>query len=269
LQRGAFNFPSRFADRPSKAVGKAEHIMILNGRLEDWTVDDLLQIMRITHKTGTLEITGEQRASIHFQEGAIGGIELGGIPCLSDQDRSVAVNVMAERLRTLLPLRSGGFEITDLARDGSNLVEVPDLLEAVQKLLDLERSALGDDVAENTALKLRLRLDPITLEPDTWLAVVDLVGTFSLERMVSRLGRSDAVQLLALLRRHDLFEHSDEAVEDHDDPRSPAEVEQPRRVGRVNMLRKTEQSEPSDGPTQLPEPLVGDVLRDIARLRQR
>lgn len=243
--------------------------MILNGRLDDWTVEDLLQIMRITHKTGTLEITGDQRASIHFQKGAIGGIELGGVPSLHDQDRSVAINVMAERLRTLLPLRSGDFEITDLVRENLNLAEVPDLLEAVQKLLDLERTALGDDVAENTALKLRLRLDPITLEPDTWLAVVDLVGSFSLERMVSRLGRSDAVQLLALLRRHDLFEHSDEPVEGHLEPLVAPPVEAPRRVGRVNMLRKTEQTDPSDGPTQLPEPLVGDVLRDIARLRHR
>lgn len=243
--------------------------MILNGRLDDWTVEDLLQIMRITHKTGTLEITGDQRASIHFQEGSIGGIELGGAPPLSDQDRSVAMNVMAERLRTLLPLRSGDFAITDLVRQNLNLVEVPDLLEAVQKLLDLERSALGDDVAENTALKLRLRLDPITLEPDTWLAVVDLVGTFSLERMVSRLGRSDAVQLLALLRRHDLFEHSDEPLDDHLAPVVAPEADQLRRVGRINMLRKTEHSDPHDGPTPLPEPLVGDVLRDIARLRHR
>jgi hypothetical protein len=243
--------------------------MILNGRLDDWTVEDLLQIMRITHKTGTLEITGEQRASVHFQEGAIGGIELGGVPSLSDQDRSVAVNVMAERLRTLLPLRTGDFEITDLVRENLNVVEVPHLLEAVQRLLDLERSALGDDVAENTALKLRLRLDPITLEPDTWLAVVDLVGTFSLERMVSRMGRSDAVQLLALLRRHDLFEHSDEPVEGRIEPAAPAEAEQPRRVGRINALRRTEPSETPVGPTRLPDPLVGDVLRDIARLRHR
>lgn len=243
--------------------------MILNGRLDDWTVEDLLQIMRITHKTGTLEMTGDLRASIHFQEGAIGGIELGGVPSLSDQDRSVALNVMAERLRTLLPLRSGDFEITDLVRQNSNLVEVPDLLEAVQKLLDLERSALGDDVAENSALKLRLRLDPITLEPDTWLAVVDLVGTFSLEQMVARLGRSDAVQLLALLRRYDLFEHSDDAIDDHLEPDIAPEPEQPRRVGRINMIRKTEHTVPPDGPTPLPEPLVGDVLRDIARLRHR
>ncbi len=237
--------------------------MILNGQLDDWTVEDLLQIMRITGKTGSLNIVSSPSASIHFSEGRVCGIDIKDVEDLSDTDPAVAANVMAERLRMILPLRTGRFHIGGLARHSGNSMDVPDLLEAVSKLIALERAALGDDITEETPLKLRLRLDPVTLEPDTWLAIVDLVGTFSLERLMGRVGRSEAIQLLALLRSEDLFEPTDEPL-----PRF-SELPAPGRVSVESPPRSDEKSETGSGPTPLPEPLVGHVLQDIGRLRRK
>ncbi len=240
--------------------------MILNGHLEDWTVEDLLQIMRITSKTGSLNIVSSPSATIHFTDGKVCAIDLLHGHEIAEVDPSVATNVMAERLRMILPLRTGSFDIGDLVRPSDNAVEVPDLLDAVEKLVALERAALGDDITEDTALKLRLRLDPVTLEPDTWLAIVDLVGTFSLERLMAKVGRSEAVQLLALLRREDLFERTDEPISDIEAPAGPA------RPFDGSHFADESQPQPVNGgggPTPLPEPLVGHVLQDIGRLRKR
>lgn len=231
--------------------------MILNGRLEDWSVEDLLQIMRITNKTGSLILSSEPSGMIHFFEGKICAIDLDTAADLSDSDRGVAINVMADHMRVLLPLRTGRFRIGELVRPTDYGVDVPELLELVDRLLDLERAALGDDVAENTSLKLRLRLDPITLEPDAWLAVADLVGTFSLERLVARFGRSEAIQLLHLLRRSDLFESTDELTP------------QASEAATAKDAGPDLEPRPFVGPTPSPEPLVGSVLQDIARLRPR
>ncbi len=231
--------------------------MILNGRLEDWSVEDLLQIMRITRKTGSLILTSEPSGTIHFTAGKICAIDIDSVAAVSDSDRGVATNVMADRMRVLLPLREGRFRIGELSRASDYHIDVPDLLEAVERLLELERDALGHDVAENTLLRLRLRLDPITLEPDAWLAIADMVGTFSLERLVARFGRSEAIQLLHLLRRSELFESTDEASAEGSgleiaDSAEAVDVEPKAFVG----------------PTPT-EPLVGSVLKDIARLRPR
>lgn len=241
--------------------------MILNGHLDDWTVEDLLQIMRITAKTGSLHIVSAPSAAIHFKDGRVCGIDLVHSHDLAEADPGVATNVMAERLRMILPLRTGTFDIGDLTRTSDNAVEVPDLLEAVEKLVALERAALGDDVSEDTALKLRLRLDPVTLEPDTWLAIVDLVGTFSLERLMAKVGRSEAVQLLALLRREDLFERTDEPLQNVEPAVGSLRTPDESPLGAESTPQPVNGG--SGGPTPLPEPLVGHVLQDIGRLRKR
>ena len=38
--------------------------MHLSGQLTDWSIHDLLQIMQVTKKTGSLDIDGERQARI-------------------------------------------------------------------------------------------------------------------------------------------------------------------------------------------------------------
>jgi hypothetical protein len=50
--------------------------MNLSGQLADWTMDDLLQIVQVTKKTGSLDIVGVHKGRVHFREGNITGAEL-------------------------------------------------------------------------------------------------------------------------------------------------------------------------------------------------
>jgi hypothetical protein len=50
----------------------------LSGQIADWSINDLLQIMQVTKKTGSLDIEGERRGRIHFVDGAVTGAELSG-----------------------------------------------------------------------------------------------------------------------------------------------------------------------------------------------
>ncbi|HWL48633.1 MAG TPA: DUF4388 domain-containing protein, partial [Acidimicrobiia bacterium] len=52
--------------------------MHLSGQLSDWSINDLLQIMQVTKKTGSLDIEGERRGRVHFRDGRVTGAELTG-----------------------------------------------------------------------------------------------------------------------------------------------------------------------------------------------
>ena len=52
--------------------------MHLSGQLTDWSINDLLQIMQVTQKTGSLDIDGERRGRVHFRDGSVTGAELSG-----------------------------------------------------------------------------------------------------------------------------------------------------------------------------------------------
>src|SRR5918996_1129022 len=52
--------------------------MHLSGQLSDWSIDDLLQIMQVTKKTGSLDIAGDRRGRLHFKDGFLTGAELNG-----------------------------------------------------------------------------------------------------------------------------------------------------------------------------------------------
>ena len=53
--------------------------MHLSGQLTDWSINDLLQIMQVTQKTGSLDIDGERRGRVHFRDGSVTGAELSGL----------------------------------------------------------------------------------------------------------------------------------------------------------------------------------------------
>ena len=53
--------------------------MHLSGQLSDWSINDLLQIMQVTKKTGSLDIEGQRRGRVHFREGRVTGAALTGL----------------------------------------------------------------------------------------------------------------------------------------------------------------------------------------------
>ena len=88
--------------------------MHLSGQLSDWSINDLLQIMQVTKKTGSLDIDGERRGRIHFREGLVTGAELTDAKESRDgTDRGT----VADALYVLSMLSSGSFAVG--AADGS------------------------------------------------------------------------------------------------------------------------------------------------------
>ena len=51
---------------------------MLSGNLSNWSVADLLQMMRVTSKTAALRIEGTRAGVIHFQEGKLAAATLAG-----------------------------------------------------------------------------------------------------------------------------------------------------------------------------------------------
>ena len=90
--------------------------MHLSGQLSDWSMNDLLQIMQVTKKTGSLDIEGDRRGRVHFREGRVTGAELTGVDGAhtgSDRDG------VADILYVLASVGEGSFSVG--AADGPEL----------------------------------------------------------------------------------------------------------------------------------------------------
>ena len=108
--------------------------MLLSGSLSNWSVNDLLQIMRVTAKTATLRIDGSRPGVIHFGDGRIVGAGLAGQRVPRNAEEALRATVDA-----LHVLTSSG--------DGAFLVAEPDFDPALR----------GWDVAEVMMEVERLR----------------------------------------------------------------------------------------------------------------
>ena len=84
--------------------------MNLTGTLSDWTVADLLNVMKVTGKTATLHIKGTTSGTIHFVEGRVVGAELDGRPIAGDSRADAA-----DSLLVLWSIEEGTFEVVDFS----------------------------------------------------------------------------------------------------------------------------------------------------------
>lgn len=181
--------------------------MILAGRLADWSVADLLQIMRITNKTGSLEIEGPMRKGvIYFREGKIVGARLD--PTGPDRPEQDLRDAVIETVYVLQLLQEGTFAVGDLEIDD---VEVdwdpPEILEAAQSQLEVEDEIRRDGIDDDTPLRLvRQVSEPVMLTPDEWVALSDLTSSFSLAELEWRLGRTRAVSAIRSFRAAGVIE---------------------------------------------------------------
>ena len=178
--------------------------MHLSGQLSDWSMNELLQIMQVTNKTGSLDIEGERRGRVHFREGRVTGAELTGIDgAHSGSDR----DGVADILYVLASVAEGSFSVG--AADGPDAKgwTVEEVLSDVEALQTLESEVSDSGLFEANGVKLIHEVgEAVTLGPGEWQTFVNLVPTFSFGALEARYGRGTAVRMFHTLNRLGLAE---------------------------------------------------------------
>lgn len=171
----------------------------LSGQLSDWTVNELLQIMQVTKKSGSLTIEGDRRGRIHFREGAVTGADLTGTRQTHIAEERGAI---ADVLYVLSSLTKGTFAMgANEAPEGEGWpVEV--ILADVASLAELEATVGESGLIDATGVRVAETLEePIELEPGDWHVIASLVQPFTFAHLESRFGRGGAVRALHVLHR--------------------------------------------------------------------
>lgn len=171
----------------------------LSGQLADWSINDLLQIMQVTKKTGSLDIEGERRGRLHFVDGAVTGAELSG-----DKGSYVGTDraAIADILYVLSTLDSGSFGVGAADGPDSEGFSVEDILGEVSALRSLEGEVIDAGLFEAPGVKLINEIDePITVDPEDWQMIVSLVQPFTFDHLEARVGRGGAVRIFHALHR--------------------------------------------------------------------
>jgi Domain of unknown function (DUF4388) len=178
--------------------------MHLSGQLSDWSINDLLQIMQVTKKTGSLDIEGERRGRVHFREGRVTGAELTGFDGAHSGSDRVGV---ADILYVLSSVAEGSFSVG--AADGPDAKgwTVEEVLADVDSLQTLEGEVSETGLFEANGVKLIHEIaDPVIVEPGDWQTIVNLVPTFSFGAVEAKFGRGTAVRMFHTLNRMGLAE---------------------------------------------------------------
>jgi len=173
--------------------------MHLSGQLSDWSINDLLQIMQVTSKTGSLDIEGQRRGRVHFREGRLTGAELNGTKGIYTGSDLGGV---ADILYVLSSVEEGSFSVG--AADGPEIKgwSVEEVLLDVEALQSLEGEVVDTGLFEASGVALVHEIpEPITIDPGDWHAFVNLVPSFTFSLLEERFGRGTAVRILHTLHR--------------------------------------------------------------------
>jgi hypothetical protein len=210
--------------------------MILSGNLTNWSVPELLQIMRVTNKTAALRIDGPRSGVVHFRDGAIAGAELRGRSVPSDPESVFASIVDAVHVLQLID--DGSFFVAEpQLGPGGPVWGVPEVMSEVERLARLEDDIHNQGIDETTRVRLAATTgSPVTLSIEDWSAIVALTRDFSLQTLETSMGRSRAVHVLNTLVARGLTELMDGEWSVNDSP-----VEEP-------------YLEPAPAPVHMPAP---------------
>ena len=183
----------------------------LSGQIADWSINDLLQIMQVTKKTGSLDIEGERRGRVHFVDGAVTGAELSGD---RGSYRGSDRGSIADILYVLSTLETGTFGVGAAdGPDGAGFA-VEDVMGEVTALRSLEGEVIDAGLFEAPGVRLAKEIDAdLVIEPDDWQALVALVQPFTFDHLESRVGRGGAVRIFHTLHRLGVAE----AIDDDDE----------------------------------------------------
>lgn len=189
---------------------QTEVSMNLSGTLTDWTVGDLLNMMKVTGKTATLRIRGRQTGAIHFSDGRVVGASITGEhPSEDSIDPRLAA---ADALFVLSGVDSGNFEVSSFDGPEGDGWDVESLLVDMDRLSSLEADVSG---FSDVSFILREEVDkPVTIQTEDWWAVASLVSVLSREQLEEVFGRGRAIRLLHTLWRLDLIETLSETTSD-------------------------------------------------------
>jgi hypothetical protein len=178
--------------------------MNLSGQLADWTMDDLLQIVQVTKKTGSLDIVGVHKGRVHFREGNITGAELHsskGVYAGTD------TSIIADVVFVLGSMEEGAFAMG--RSDGPDVDGVPidAIAGAIGELRALEAIVADKGLIDAGDVKLKSTIDSeVTISADDWAAIASLVQPFTFASLADRLGRGAAIRMVHAFHRLDLVE---------------------------------------------------------------
>jgi hypothetical protein len=178
--------------------------MILTGRLADWSVEQLLQIMRITEKTGSMEIeTVGADVVLYFVGGALVDASMRGRFASGDPQIRVV-----EAVAAVLDAPDGTFDIgNEVSVNSGEPLPVPDLLSAVGIWRAAEDELAATGVLDAAAIRLVHEVPrPVVVEPDAWLAVAEFAGVLTFTELEIRLGRIGAIEVIRTLRELGVLE---------------------------------------------------------------
>jgi hypothetical protein len=186
--------------------------MHLSGQLTDWSIHDLLQIMQVTKKTGSLDIDGERRGRIHFRNGGVTGAELTGT---NGTYTATERGAIADILYVLSTLSSGSFSVGPADGPDVSGWGVEEVVGDVEALRLLEGEVIDAGLFEAAAVRLTDVSEPLTVDPFDWAVMVSLVQPFTFSQLEAEMGRGGAVRVFHTLHRLGIVEPIESA--DHDD----------------------------------------------------
>jgi hypothetical protein len=173
--------------------------VIMSGRLGEWTVEDLLQIARITQKTTSIEMIGEGCSGvIYLRDGAVVHAELHGDQPPPGDRFSQVVEVIV----TLASIVEGTFEFGNLQVPYSDdqPIDVKSVFAAMEKDHAREKRLAQLGVSSTEGLGLSRNVgDVLTLKPAAWQLIADLVEPFTIASLEKRIGRRKAVAIVLTL----------------------------------------------------------------------
>jgi hypothetical protein len=254
--------------------------MHLSGKLSDWSIEDLLQIMQVTKKTGSLDIAGDRRGRLHFRDGNITGAELNGVKgSYTGSDRAAVADI----LYVLSTLEEGSFAVGPADGPEGKGWPAEDVLAEMEALRSLEGEVIDAGLFEASGIRLRGEIDePLTIAPEDWRVLVFLVQPFTFTQLETRLGRGGAVRVFHTLHRLGVAEpiEGEEAGDwldrlaenispDDEEPTwldKPEEPEQPEQADEVEEAPASaeEESDEPENVRPLAEPRADADMKGVA-----
>jgi hypothetical protein len=173
--------------------------MNLSGQLADWTMDDLLQIVQVTKKTGSLDIVGVHKGRVHFREGNITGAELhSSIGVYAGTDPSIIADVVF----VLGSMDEGAFAMGRAEGPDVDGVPIEVITEKIGELRALETVVADKGLIDAGEVRLRAVIEEdVTIIPEDWAAIASLVQPFTFESLSERLGRGAAIRMIHAFHR--------------------------------------------------------------------
>jgi hypothetical protein len=193
--------------------------MILTGQLADWSVEQLLQILRITEKTASMSVdTVGFSAVLYFVEGKMVDAKFDADTPVDDPQQR-----MVEAVAKLMAAPDGKFDIgTEMSPSAGDPIPIPDLMSAVAIWRSTEGELAAIGVLDAEALRLLRRSDgPLLIAPESWLAVARFAGSITFRELESRLGRIGAIEVIRTLRDLGVLEMSVRKTPTGEEPAAP------------------------------------------------